>query len=308
MKIAVLYGGWAPEREVSIKSGENISRVLKNLGYEVAEIDVKKDLKDLTDQLYRINPDFVFNILHGIGGEDGVIQGVLEMFGKPYSTSDVLSSAISFDKAICKTIVKAKGVRVIEGQEISSTDIVNINVSEQLNFDYPFVIKPSANGSSVGVFIIHNEADLNDLKKQNWTFGQKVIIEKYIQGREFTVLVLNGKAIGAVEITYKNEFYDYASKYDIGGSSHIADYELDEATSSEMLKMSEDAFIACGCRGIARVDFRYDNEKVYFLELNTQPGMTDVSLTPDIARFNGISIEDLLQEIIESSISNSNSE
>lgn len=302
MKIAVLYGGWNPEREVSTRSGKNISKILSKLGHEIFEIDVKKDLRYLTDELYKANPDFVFNTLHGIGGEDGVLQGLLEIFGKPYSNSNVLSSAICFDKAICKSIVKHKGVRVIEGTEIRSTDIQDINTSENLKFDYPFVIKPASNGSSVGVFIIFNESDLDNLKKQPWSFGEKVIIEKYIKGREFTILVLNGKAVGAVEITYKNQFYDFESKYDIGGSAHISDYKLDKSVISEMFKMSELAFAACECRGDARVDFRYDNEKVYFLEINTQPGMTDQSLVPDIAKFNGIPIEELLQEIIKSSM------
>lgn len=303
MKIAVLYGGWSPEREISIKSGKNISGILLKLGYEVFEIDVKKDLKYLTNELYKVNPDFIFNTLHGIGGEDGIIQGVLDIFGKPYSNSGVLSSAISFDKSICKSIVKHKGVRVIDGLEIKSSDIPVINTNTSLKFDYPFVIKPASNGSSVGVFIIQNEEDLKKLKNQSWSFGPKVLIEKYIKGREFTILVLNGKAIGAVEITYKNQFYDFESKYDIGGSTHIANYKLDEAVKSEMFKMSEQAFSACECKGIARIDFRYDGDKVYFLEINTQPGMTDLSLVPDIAKFHNISIEKLLEEIIRSSIS-----
>lgn len=302
MKIAVLYGGWNPEREVSIRSGKNISKILSKLEHEIFEIDVKKDLRYLTDELYKADPDFVFNTLHGIGGEDGILQGLLEIFGKPYSNSNVLSSAICFDKAICKSIVKHKGVRVIDGTEIRSTDIQDINTSENLKFDYPFVIKPASNGSSVGVFVIFNKSDLDNLKKQPWSFGEKVIIEKYIKGREFTILVLNGKAVGAVEITYKNQFYNFESKYNIGGSVHIPDYKLDKSVISEMFKMSELAFTACECRGDARVDFRYDNEKVYFLEINTQPGMTDQSLVPDIAKFNGISIEELLQEIIKSSM------
>lgn len=305
MKIAVLYGGWSPEREISIKSGKNISKILSKLGYEVSEIDVKKDLRYLTNELYKINPDFVFNTLHGFGGEDGVLQGLLEIFGKPYSNSSVLSSAICFDKAVCKSILKHKGLRVIEGTEIKSSDISDINTTENLKFDYPFVIKPASNGSSVGVFIIYNKTDLENLKKKTWSFGEKVIIEKYIKGREFTILVLNGKAIGAVEITYKNQFYDFESKYDIGGSSHIADYKLNESVKSEMFRMSEIAFSACECRGIARIDFRYDGENVYFLEINTQPGMTDVSLVPDIAKFNGISMENLLQEVIKSSLPDS---
>ena len=336
-KIAVLMGGWSQEREISILSSKSVSSILRDMGYEVSEIDVKKDLKYITDELYKANPDFVFNMLHGIGGEDGVIQGVLEIFGVPYSNSGVVGSAISFDKAICKKIASARGVRVVEGFEIHKDDIYKLGseikigplseptISEEVlevteaqnpsvhevredsrtgtttklpergRLEYPFVVKAASNGSSVGVFLIFNEEDLNKVKNTEWTFGDKVLVEKYIKGREFTVLVANGKTIGAVEITFKNKCYDYESKYEIGGSTHISSFELNESAIKEMYAMAEKVFEACCCKGIARADFRYDNENVYFLEINTQPGMTELSLAPDIARFKGISFGDLLK-------------
>ncbi|MDR3224587.1 MAG: D-alanine--D-alanine ligase [Holosporales bacterium] len=293
MKIAVLLGGWSPEREVSLDSGRCVADGLRQLGHEVFEIDVKKDLRSLTDDLYGCSPDVIFNVLHGIGGEDGVIQGVLELFGVPYSSSGVLGSAIAFDKAICKELAKAKGIKVADGFEITKEEIASIDM------EYPFVVKPANNGSSIGVFLIFNDSDFHRLKEIEWNFGDKILVEKYIGGREFTVMVLDGKAVGIVEITCKREFYDYSSKYEIGGSTHLSNFELDESTVNEMFDMSEKVFKACCCRGIARADFRYDGEKVYFLELNTQPGLTTLSLVPDIARFKGTSFEELLEKVIE---------
>lgn len=295
-------GGWSSEREISMNSGKSVSKALRDDGYEVYDIDVKKDLKYLADELYKSKPDFIFNMLHGTGGEDGVIQGVLDFFGVPYSNSGVLSSALCFDKSICKNIVKSKGVRIIDGFEITPDDIKNINTSNGEQMEYPFVVKPAANGSSVGLFLIFNENDLANLKNTTWTFGDKIMIEKYIKGREFTVLVVDGKAIGAVEITYKNKMYDFESKYEIGGSCHISSYEMNEFSMREMFKMAELVFEGCECRGVARADFRYDEENVYFLEMNSQPGMTELSLAPDIARFNGVSFIELLKKIMNSSI------
>ena len=295
-KITVLMGGWSAEREISLNSGKNVSEALTKMGYDVYEIDVKKDLKYLSDELYKSKPDFVFNVLHGTGGEDGVIQGILELFGVPYSNSGVLASALAFDKSICKKIANADGVRVIEGFDITPSDIQKINVQTGIQVEYPFVVKPAANGSSVGVFLIFNDDDLNNLKKTDWTFGDRVMIEKYIKGREFTVLVIDGKTIGAVEITYKNKLYDFESKYEIGGSCHISSFEMNESNVTEMFDMAEKVFNACYCKGAARADFRYDNKHIYFMEINTQPGMTELSLAPDIARFNGLSFEDILKK------------
>lgn len=297
-KMTVLLGGWSSEREVSILSGKNVSKTLKGMGYEVTEIDVKKDLRYLVDELYKSSPDFIFNSLHGSGGEDGIVQGILEMFGVPYSGSNVLSSAICFDKAVCKELVRSKGVRTVEGFETTPQNIKSIK--DQI--DYPFVVKPASDGSSVGLSIIFNDEDWRKFINTDWTFGNKIIVEKYISGREFTVGVLDGKAIGAIEITFKRKAYDYTSKYKLGASEHVANYSMDERSSRELLQMAEIAFKTCGCSGIARIDFRYDGEKVYFLEINTQPGTTELSLVPDIAKFAGIKLEELLQKIIDSAI------
>lgn len=297
-KIAVLNGGWSSEREISLKSGENVAKVLCNLGYEVQTLDVKKDLKFITDELYRIKPDFIFNTLHGSGGEDGIIQGVLDVFGVPYNTSGVLSSAVSFNKTVAKILVEKAGVRTIPGYDTDSSKL------SQIQNEFPIVVKPSENGSSVGVFIIRNQSEFDEFLKTDWTYGKNVIVENFIEGREFTVLVLNKKAIGALEIKPKNEFYDFESKYAKGGSEHLTTYEMPREAESEMMEMAEKAYMACYCKGMARVDFIYSktDSKVYFLEINTQPGMTSVSLVPDIARSKGISQEELLENIIRTAV------
>lgn len=294
-KIVVLQGGWSSEREVSLSSGRNVANSLRKMGYEVIEIDVRKDLRYLTEKLYEAKPDFVFNILHGVGGEDGVIQGILDVFGIPYSGCSVLSSAVCFDKAICKNIVRNSGVRVIEGFE---TTIHRLPEAHKY-IDYPFVVKPAQNGSSVGLFIILGDEDWAKLQNTEWAFGEKIIVEKYIKGREFTVCVFAGNVLGALEITFQNRTYDYKSKYEAGASVHIPDFTMDNKSMEEMYEMSEIAFMACGCSGLVRIDYRYDGDKVYFLEINTQPGMTETSLVPDIAKFAGLKLEDLLQKIID---------
>ena len=296
--ITVLMGGWSSEREVSVSSGRYVSSVLRRMGYGVYELIVEKDLRFITDKLYESNPDFIFNLLHGTGGEDGVIQGILEIFGKPYSNSGVLSSAICFNKSICKAVAKLSGALVPECFEIDKKDIQKLG--REISVRYPFVVKPEENGSSVGVFVIFDDKDLNGLQSQEWKFGERVLVEEYIAGREFTTLIINGKAIGSIEITFKNKFYDYSSKYEIGGSSHISSFELNQNQTQEMHKTAENIYQACRCRGVARADFRCNDNGAYFLELNTQTGMTELSLAPDIARFNGISIEELLEMNIRS--------
>ncbi len=297
--ISVLLGGWSSEREISILSGHNVANILRNMGYSVSEIDVRKELRHLVASLYETHPDFIFNMLHGFGGEDGVIQGILDVFGVPYSGCSVRSSAICFDKAVCKKIVKNSGVRVVEGFETNAS----LLLEAKEHIDYPFVIKPAQNGSSVGLFIVLCEEDWQKLRNTNWIFGDKIIIEKYIKGREFTVCVLDGEVLGSLEITFKNQTYDYKAKYEIGASSHISNFSMDKKAMEEMHEMSKIAFNACECSGIVRIDYRYDGDKVYFLEINTQPGMTATSLVPDIARFAGLNPKDLLQKIIDVTLS-----
>lgn len=298
MKITVLMGGWSPEREVSLASGANVASELTNLGYEIYVIDVKKDLRYLVDELYKSDPDLIFNMLHGIGGEDGVIQGILEVFGKPYTGCGVLSSALCFDKSITKKLINLNGVQVANSIDITSEEFLSMDPCCPA-LPYPFVIKPEANGSSVGVFIINNNNELKSIQKQGWDFGRYIMIEEYIKGREFTVLVESGKTTGAVEIVPKNEFYDYASKYDDDGSRHIPDFEMLPNHKDEMFKMAEKAYMACKCSGIARIDFIYDGRNSYCLELNTQPGMTNISLVPDIYRSINKSTSELARSIIK---------
>lgn len=293
-RITVLKGGWSPEREISLQSGSHVANLLRGKGFEVYEIDVKKDLLYITQELYKSNPDYIYNALHGIGGEDGVIQGILEIFGKPYSNSNVLSSSICFNKQICKTIVKASGVNVVPGYCILSYNIKDINTSNDINIDYPFVIKPASNGSSVGTFLIFKKEDLNKLKSTEWQYGNEIIIEKYISGKEFTIAVINGKVMGALEIVSNNNnnFYDFEAKYSDGGSKHISNYTLDKDVETKMFRMAETAYNACKCNGVARIDFRYDGKDIYFLEINTQPGMTSKSLVPDILKNSNITFTD----------------
>lgn len=288
-KIAILSGGWSSEREVSVNSARNLERVLSEVGFPVTVIEVTKDLRRLTDDLYSANPDYIWNALHGTGGEDGVIQGVLDIFGVPYSNSGVASSAICFDKSVANVLASNAGVRIVPNKCIKSTEIALIEEP------YPFVIKPTNEGSSVGVYIIHNAEEFQKLKSLPWTYGHRVLVEKYIPGREFTVLVINGKAIGALEITYNNEFYDYDAKYSEGGSTHNANYDLPKDAEMEMFDMAMKACSACLCKGIARVDFRFDGRDMYFLEINTQPGVTSKSLVPDIWKAKGLSMLDILK-------------
>ncbi len=288
-KIAILSGGWSSEREVSINSANNLKVVLSELGFVVTVIDVIRDLRKLVNDLYSAQPDYIWNSLHGTGGEDGTIQGILDIFGVPYSNSGVTGSAICFDKSVANSLVSNNGVRIVPNKCIKSSDISLISES------YPFVVKPTNEGSSVGIYLIHNDKELQQFKAMPWQYGDRILVEKFIPGREFTVLVVNGKVIGAVEITYDNEFYDYDAKYSEGGSRHNTNYDLDKKVELEMFDMAVNAYNACLCRGIARIDFRYDGKDMYFLEINTQPGMTNKSLVPDILKATNLSMLDLLK-------------
>ena len=296
-KIAVLKGGWSLEREISLQSGKNVADGLRSLGFDVFEIDIRKDLMYITNELYKINPDYIFNMLHGTGGEDGIIQGVLEIFGTPYSNSNTLSSSICFNKFVAKQIVKSCGVNIIPGVRIYKDNLKNIDLDNP-DIPYPFVIKPTENGSSVGVFLVFDKNDMKNIINKDWTFGDEIIIEKYIKGREFTVSVLDGNAMGSVEIVYNNKFYDFDAKYSDGGSRHLQDFDMIEEHKNKMMRMAEDVYKACYCKGIARVDFIYDQNEVFFLEINTQPGMTKTSLVPDIAKNKGISFENILLKMM----------
>jgi D-alanine-D-alanine ligase len=292
--VALLYGGWSNEREVSLKSGAAVHKALLSLGASVSLLDVTPDIaKTLTE----LKPDVVFNALHGRYGEDGAIQGVLELLQIPYTHSGVLASATAMNKVRTKQVLRANGIRTPEGGVYSVAEII-----KNPPLDMPFVAKPPADGSSVNVFMVSNEAELQVLAKL--PHDELMLCEPYIAGREVQVAVLDGVALGAIEIRPKGKFYDYEAKYTAGMAEHIMPAPLPEADYNEVLRTAEKVHNSLGCRGLTRTDFRYDDTKVgqslfYALEINTQPGMTELSLAPEIAAHQGISFVQLVEKMLE---------
>lgn len=301
-KIAVLLGGWCAEREVSLVGGAAVVEALKSLGHQVTAIDVQRDLVGLLQAILQNQmgkPDVIFNALHGRGGEDGCIQGVLEYLGIPYTHSGVLSSAMCMDKPTAKKIVSAYGVRCPEGAVMTRDDILK----KGFPFEAPFVIKPTNEGSSVGVHIVRKGENF-DVVNEGWVYGHEVLVERYIPGRELTVGLLGGKAMMVTEIKFAAEFYDYTVKYTAGHATHDCPAHIPKAVEVEAMRMAEVAYVALGCSGIARIDLRYDetrkeHESLYFLEMNNQPGFTPLSLVPEQAAAKGMKFAELCQWIIE---------
>ena len=290
--VAVLKGGWSTEREVSLVSGAAVANALKNAGFEVTEIDVQRDAKALLAQLYP-KPDKVFNALHGSFGEDGCIQGFLNILGIPYTHSGVLASALAMDKPMAKRIFKEVGIRVADHQILTRKQLSNSFISSK-----PYVIKPLSEGSSVGVKII-NEGDNYSPTENEWLYGNSVMVEQYITGRELTVAVMGDRALAVTEIKTGHEFYDYDAKYASGGSIHQVPAQLPKDIYDEAMRISILAHKTLGCRGISRSDIRYDGKELYVLEVNTQPGMTPTSLVPEQASYADISFENLVVWLVE---------
>lgn len=301
-KIAVLLGGWSAEREVSLVGGAAVVEALKSLGHQVSAIDVQRDLSGLLQSIMQHpmgKPDVIFNALHGRGGEDGCIQGVLEFLGVPYTHSGVLSSAMCMDKPTAKRIVSAYGVRCPEGKVMTRDEILK----NGFPFEAPFVIKPTNEGSSVGVHIVRKGENF-DVVKEGWVYGHDVLIERYIPGRELTVGLIGGKAMMVTEIKFTSDFYDYTVKYTAGHATHDCPAHIPQAVAAEAMRMAEVAYVALGCSGVARIDLRYDetrkeSESLYFLEMNNQPGFTPLSLVPEQAAAQGMPFAQLCQWIIE---------
>lgn len=295
--IAVLKGGWSAEREVSLVSGAQCAAALRRFGFAVTEIDAAPDL---AARLSAIAPDIVFNALHGRWGEDGCVQGMLEIMGLPYTHSGVKASAIAMDKQVAKSLFAADGIKCPEGQLIPYKDLI---LKEPPYF--PCVVKPVTEGSSVGVAIIHEGQ--NDfpagLSGESWQFGEMALVERFIPGREVTVAVMDGQALAVTEIEPKTRFYDYEAKYANGGSQHILPADLPDDIAENARAIAEQAHRVLGCRGVTRADFRYDPaegaEGLYLLEINTQPGMTPTSLVPEQAEFRGIGFDQLCQWLVE---------
>jgi len=293
--VAVLMGGLSPEREVSLVSGAACADALERSGAKVTRIDAGRDLAQV---LTALKPDVVFNALHGEWGEDGCVQGVLETLALPYSHCGVLASALAMDKAKAKAVMAAAGVTVPGGGLFN-----RFEAAREHALPPPYVVKPNAQGSSVGVFLVFEGANSppRELIAPSWTFGDEVMIEPYIAGLELSVAVMDGRALAVTEILPSTGFYDYDAKYAEGGSSHVVPARISQDATGRALRMAEVAHAALGCRGVTRSDFRYDdiNDLLVLLEVNTQPGMTPTSLVPEQAAHLGVGFEDLVCWIVE---------
>ena len=293
--IAVLLGGLSSERDVSLVSGAACADALERLGARVSRVDAGRDLAQV---LTALKPDVAFNALHGEWGEDGCVQGVLETVGVRYTHSGVLASALAMDKAKAKAVLAAAGVVVPGGGLFNRFEAARDHVMAP-----PYVVKPNAQGSSVGVFLVFEGANgpPQELAQASWTFGDEVMIEPYIPGQELAVAVMGDRAVSVTEIVPSTGFYDYEAKYGEGGSSHVVPAPIPQAIFDRTLRQAELAHAALGCRGLTRSDFRYDglNQNLVLLEVNTQPGMTPTSLAPEQAAHVGLSFDELVLWIVE---------
>lgn len=291
--VALLKGGLSGEREVSLASAESVTKALKELGYKVTEIDAGFDV---AQKLSVVNPDLVFNALHGTYGEDGCIQGVLELLRIPYTHSGVLASAMAMHKPTAKIMFQSVGIRCPEGYLVDYKKIL-----ENDPMPRPYVVKPVNEGSSLGVVIIRKNDNLRTaFDKIDLPEREEYLVERYIEGKELTIAVLDGKALGVLEIKPHEGFYDYSNKYTKGRTEYIVPAEIDKSAYDECMAMSEKAFKVLGCRGVARTDIRLsvEDRRPYMLEINTHPGFTQTSLTPKIAAYAGISFTQLIERLL----------
>jgi D-alanine-D-alanine ligase len=295
--VAVLMGGWSAEREVSLSSGKGCADALEQAGYRVTRVDVDREIaRTLKD----LKPDVCFNALHGRWGEDGCVQGLLEVLAIPYTHSGVMASAIAMNKEQTKRIVAANGVPVAEARAVTIPEALADHVLPP-----PYVAKPIAEGSSVGVVIVdrgHNRPPQKIAQIPTTRDGQ-IMVERYIPGRELTCATVAGKATAIIDIVSAAhlQFYDYEAKYAPGGSQHILPARIPAQLTSAVQRHTVAAHEALGCRGVSRCDFRWDEEKddLIFLEINTQPGMTPTSLVPELAAHDGISFPELVALMVE---------
>ncbi len=291
--VAVLMGGWSAEREISLVSGAAVSNALGEAGYRVTSIDVQRDVGALLTRLYP-KPDVIFNALHGRFGEDGCIQGLLDILEIPYTHSGLLASALAMDKAMSKQLFGKASIPIAEHRIVRRDEVIAGDV-----MDRPYVVKPLNEGSSVGVNVIMTEEDFSAFADTAWTYGAEVMVERFIAGKEITVAVMGERALGVTEICTERDFYDYDAKYAEGGSMHIIPAKISLAASQEVKALAVAAHKVLGCRGLSRADFRYDGNRFFILEINTQPGMTPTSLVPEQAIDAGISFVELVSWMVE---------
>ncbi len=300
--VLVLMGGWSAEREVSLSSGTEVARALRETGYRVDTLDVTRNVPRLMAALSP-KPDVVFNALHGKGGEDGTIQALLDLMEIPYTHSGVLASALAMDKPAAKQLFAAAGLRCPNGIVVPREVLLAGDVMPR-----PYVVKPPAEGSSVGVRIVREQDNARPFDGEVWGFGDEVLVERYIPGREITVAVLGEatgpRALGALEIRPRGGFYDYTAKYTADQAEHLMPAPLHPEIYDEALRIAEAAHRELGCRGVSRADLRFDDTPggtgdLYLLEVNTQPGMTPLSLVPEIAASAGIGFPSLVSWMVE---------
>ncbi|MBN8994518.1 MAG: D-alanine--D-alanine ligase [Rhizobiales bacterium] len=296
--VAVLMGGWSSERPVSLNSGKQCADALETAGYRVTRVDVGRDVAEV---LAKLKPDVAFNALHGPYGEDGCIQGVLEVLAIPYTHSGVLASSLAMNKPLAKDVMKAAGIPVAQSVLVNRFEAAKAHVMPP-----PYVIKPPNEGSSFGVLIVREDATHppQQLYADDWPYGDIVMAEKFVAGRELTVGVRGDEAFDIIEVVTDNRFYDYDAKYAPGGSKHILPAQISSIVYQNVRMLAVKAHKALGCRGISRADFRYDDRpggsgELICLEVNTQPGMTTTSLVPDMAAYAGISFPDLVKWMVE---------
>ena len=296
-RIALLLGGLSPEREVSLVSGRECATGLRAKGHEVHEVDPAEPF--WVERIKELKPDLAFNALHGLWGEDGRIQGVLEYLRIPYTHSGVLASALAMDKQKTKAVLRLAGLNCPDGKIVSRFDAARDHVMPA-----PYVAKPNDQGSSVGVLIVREGANRPpaELAAENWPYGDEILIEKFIPGRELTVAVMGDRALTVTEIVPRTAFYDYEAKYAAGGSVHRLPADIPQNVFDEAMEAAVTAHRTLGCRGLTRSDFRWDEAgdgKLWLLEINTQPGMTPTSLAPEQAAHCGIGFPDLVEWIAE---------
>jgi len=297
--VAVLMGGWSSEREVSLSSGNPCADGLERAGYRVTRLDVTRNLATVLSEL---RPDVAFNALHGPFGEDGKIQGVLEVLGIPYTHSGVLASALAMDKALAKRVAKTAGIPLADSKIVHREEAARRHAMKP-----PYVLKPVAEGSSFGVLIVREDMAQppQELYSPDWKYGDLLMAERYVAGRELTCAVMGDVALGVTEILPTGPtFYDFDAKYRPGGSRHEIPAKLKPNIYQKIQTLALKAHQVLGCRGVSRSDFRFDDTpmgtgELVWLEINTQPGMTPTSLVPELAAHAGHSFEELVRWMVE---------
>jgi D-alanine-D-alanine ligase len=302
LHIAVLMGGWSAEREVSLTSGAGVAEALESRGHRVTRIDMDRDV---ARRLAEVKPDVVFNALHGTPGEDGTVQGLMDLMGLKYTHSGLEASVIAIDKELTKMVLVPHGIRMPEGKVVESESL-----HEGDPMARPYVLKPVNEGSSVGVAIVTDQGNCGNPIGRDvegpWRHFERLLAEPFVRGHELTVAVLGDEALAVTELKPTQGFYDYDAKYTDGLTQHVCPAEIPDEVAEMALAMALKAHRLLGCRGASRSDFRWDDEKgldgLYLLEVNTQPGMTPLSLVPEQARMRGIDYAELVERIVEAAL------